>query len=60
MERQGSPSPKPGVQVFQLAAKLLLLLRQGPDVGAQGLHEARQHLLFLAQGGHLALQLCQL
>lgn len=58
--RARGPSPKPGVQVFQLAAKLLLLLSQDPDVGAQRLHEAGQHLLFLSQGGHLAPQLCQL
>ena len=45
---------------MQLALKLLLLLRQGAEVGAQRLHEAGQSLLFLAQGGHLTLQLCQL
>lgn len=51
---------EPGVQVLQLALKLLLPLHQSPDVGAQRLHEAGQSLLFLAQGGHLTLQLCQL
>lgn len=55
---RGSPFTEPGVQVLQLALKLLLLLRQNPEVGAQRLHQAGQSLLFLAQGGHLTLQLC--
>lgn len=57
-EGRDSPSSQSGVQVLQLTAQLLLLLRQGLDVGTQRLHQTGQSFLFLAECSYLALYLC--